>query len=185
MDTIVLAVGSRARQGKGIFCDAMSDHCSRVGVSFGLYDFGPTVLEYCVSEGLLPNVARSTLSPDQIKVLIDVGVGKRKENELFWVDRIHRKVKNDRRRIAVLCGVRFLNEIEFVKSLGGYTVQVIRLNSNGSRFVSPDRDPNAEIESGLDSFLWDFRITNVADRPFWLRRQAVALIDYVREGGEN
>lgn len=181
---ILIGVGNRAQSGKSLFCATIKEQCGRIGIKCGEYSFSAAILDYCIRDGLLPNLSRQELSDAQIEVLVRVGYEKRRGNEDFWVDQLHTKISSERPDIALIPNLRYENECRFVRDLQGHCVRVRRLNADGTTFISPCRDANHPSERALEFWPWDFEIRNMAGKPFWLRRQAVALFEYLRDGGE-
>lgn len=181
---ILIGIGNRAKQGKSLFCETIIDHCSRSGIKAREYSISDLVMADCIARGLLPDVPRTRLDSEQVKVLVKVGNERRAEEENFWIDKIRDMISGEMPDVALLPNVRFPSEALFVKSLGGFNVRVRLYNANGTRFISPDRNPNDPTETSLDFWKWDFEIRNMAKKPYWLRRQATALLDYLWDGGE-
>ena len=181
---ILLGVGHRAESGKSTFCATIIEQCSRIGISCGEYSIGDAVLEYCIREGLLPKLRRDELHNGQIETLARVGYEKRKENADFWLDQVHTRISAEHPKVVLVPNVRYANEARWAKDLGGHTVLVERFNGDGTRFISETRNPNHPSETGLAFWPWDFRIANIPNRPYWLRRQATALLEYLRDGAE-
>lgn len=75
-----------------------------------------------------------------------------------WVRCLYWKIAEDRPRVAVLPDMRFPNEMQMVKDLGGTTVRVVRLNEDMSVYQAPDRDPNHASETALDDAPFDWCI---------------------------
>jgi hypothetical protein len=182
---ILLGVGQRAEHGKSSFCKTIIEHCDRTGFKCGEYSISDSIIKYAVETGLLPEgIIRGECSDEQVAVLVKLGNEKRRGNEDFWVDQIHTAIDRDQPKVALIPNVRFPSEADFVKSLGGWNVRVTRLNANGSRFISSSRNPNDETETSLEFWNWDFEILNMDGRPYWLRRQAIGLFEYLKDGAE-
>jgi hypothetical protein len=181
---ILLGIGARAQQGKSSFASAILERCDHVGIHAREYSISDEIIVYCVAAGLLPpGTRRHECDPN---LLVRIASEKRAEDENFWVNQIRAAIESDRKRIevAIIPNVRAESEMRLVKSLSGWTVRVTRLNPNGTRFISRDRDANNILECGLDLAVWDFEIVNISGRPFWLRKQAAALLEYLRDGAE-
>lgn len=83
--------------------------------------------------------------------------------ENYWVDILDKRMKaivgleyegdggdiEEDIPVVLITGVRFRNEVEYLKSIGGYYVEMIRLNEDGSRFVPNDRAADVS-ETELD-----------------------------------
>ena len=181
---ILIGVGHRAQQGKSEFCDTIIEHCGRTGLRYCEYSISDLILRYCIDNNLLPEMRREDCSSEQIQLLVKIGNEKRAENEFFWLDQIRAAIVRDKPKVALIPNVRFPNEAEFVKSLNGVNVRVKRYNANGTDFISSCRDPNDQTECSLDFWRWDFEIRNMAGKQHWLRRQAIALLEYLQDGGK-
>jgi len=180
----LIGAGNRAKQGKSLFCQTIIEHCDRIGIKWREYSISDLILAYAIEAGLLPKMTRAECTDGHVAILVKLGNEKRAENEDFWVDQIHTAIVRDKPNVALIPNVRFPSEAEFIKGFGGVNVRVSRLNANGTKYVSPSRDPNDQTETSLDFWKWDFEIRNVAGRPYWLRRQAIALFEYLKDGGE-
>lgn len=179
---IVIGVGSKAQQGKSLFCATIAEQCSRNGAKCVEYSISGEILNHCIREGILPTDARrETVDPN---VLVEAGTWGRAQSKTYWTDKLRARIDAERPAVALIPNVRFPTEQEMVKQFGGFNVRVTRLNPNGSRFISTDRSPNDDCETSLDLAVWDFEIVNHTGRGYWLRRQAIALFEYLREGAE-
>ena len=94
----------------------------------------------------------------------------------YWVRQVHSQLIDG---INLITDVRFPNEAEFVKDMGGYTVNVTRLNKDGKLYADPSRPADHPSETALDFYNWDFRIV-VKDGDQALKSEyAVTLIEYL------
>jgi hypothetical protein len=74
----------------------------------------------------------------------------------LWVRTLYWTAEEQAPEFVIVPDVRFPNEAEFIKGMGGYLIKVSRLNADGSPFVAADRDPNHTSETALDGFQgWD------------------------------
>jgi len=84
-----------------------------------------------------------TEDPEQKKivrpVLIDIGHGRRQDCPTYWIDRARDKVYNSKSTHQIITDVRYANEADFVRSLGGFVIMIKR---NAAPVVIP-----TEIES--------------------------------------
>jgi hypothetical protein len=87
---------------------------------------------------------------------------------------------NPKADIVFSTDMRFSNEAQAVKDLGGFTVQVNRLNVDGTPFVDTSRDPNHPSETQLDGYNYDFKITIKTGDLVLLEDWAVTLVHYLR-----
>lgn len=83
----------------------------------------------------------------------------RKKDPDYWVKLLDKRIEQEHPEIALVTDVRFQNEAEWVHSKNGALVKVVRIKSDGTPYISPDRDPNHPSEAALDSYKdWDFII---------------------------
>ena len=159
--TFVIGLGHKARHGK----DTAAEHIIRQTKG--------AARRYSFATGLYA-VARAcfNMTEKDAVLLQHLGteVGRRHDNDR-WVRTTYWQIRDDRPRIALLPDCRFPNEVEFVKSMGGILIKVSRFNTDGSPFVTTDRDPNHPSEIALDSFNgWDCVINAPSGR-----------LDHIRE----
>jgi hypothetical protein len=100
-------------------------------------------------------------------------------DEGVWIRSVYAKLLDTRPRLAVITDVRYRNEFDFVKQLGGATVDVMRFNRDGSDYVDPSRDPKHISETGLDDAPWDWFITALDGDVHAIRVAAVNIADTV------
>lgn len=84
----------------------------------------------------------------------------------YWVEKIKSKASEidyySKARVIAIPDVRFKNEYEFIKRMGGIYIDVQRLNEDGTLFVASDRDPNHESETDLDGIEANYIIKAVS-----------------------
>jgi hypothetical protein len=95
-----------------------------------------------------------------VKVLQFVGTDLiRKKDPNYWIDCLDKRIAADSPEIALVTDVRFPNEASWIHSKNGALVKVVRIKSDGTPFISPDRDPSHLSEVALDDYKdWDFII---------------------------
>jgi hypothetical protein len=107
-----------------------------------------------------------------------IGDGRRNEFGLsYWIDQLDVKMRGFN-GVAVITDMRYINEADWIKSKGGFTVQVSRVNEDGSQFIANDRDPNFPSEVQLDGYNFDAYIKSksaVLTADF-----AITLAEYIR-----
>jgi hypothetical protein len=97
----------------------------------------------------------------------------------YWVDKFVAGI-NPKADIVIATDMRFLNEADMIKKLGGYTVQVNRLNADGTPFVDTARPANHVSEIQLDGYNYDYKITvKTGDLPL-LEEWAITLVSFLR-----
>jgi len=176
---LILGFSGRARSGKSGACKAIQEHCWSAGVTAGSYDIGQAAIDYCVEGGLLPRKPREEMTADDLAVVVRESTAQSKCDPRFWLGRIEQAIQRDNCEVALIPNVRLRNEVAFVHSRGGYIVKVMRLNKNGSTYISLDRDPNHILETDLGLTPADFYLTcNTGDNEL-VGLQAVTLYDYI------
>jgi len=97
----------------------------------------------------------------------------------YWVSQWKAAV-NPKADIVFSTDMRFFNEAKAVQELGGFTVQVNRLNVDGTPFVDTSRDLNHPSETQLDGYNYDFKITIKTGDLVLLEDWAITLVHYLR-----
>jgi hypothetical protein len=80
--------------------------------------------------------------------------------------------------VATAPDTRFINEVEAIERRNGITIQVTRLNPDGSLFRDPSRDPNHPSEVVLDNWNWQHKI--VSKSPVLTGELAITIFEYER-----
>ena len=104
---------------------------------------------------------------------------RRAQNPNYWVDQLFLSIPANT-DIALISDVRFQNEADAITSRGGYNVRVFRLNKNGTNYQSTDRSPSHASETTLDTYNWQFNLTNHEGHQALLEEQAITLVEYLR-----
>jgi hypothetical protein len=164
-DTLVIGWGHRARHGK----DTAAAHlmgqielpCARVSFADALYS-------YCrVEHGMTVKDA---------PLLQRVGVAMRERDPEAWIRAAYYSMTDRPAKVVMIADVRFPNEVEFVKSIGGFVVKVERYMADGSLYIAGDRDPNHISEIALADYSgWDAVIPNY-DGEIATFRQSVDMV---------
>lgn len=184
LSNLVIGIGYKARQGKGTVAEGISDFCRRSGLLYKTFSISELIREHSVALGLLPDgKMREDFTPAEIKVLVDEGTRMREKDPAHWTSQIRRAIWDSDCAVACIDNVRFFTEIEVVRGMRprrvGYLIEARRFDANGMRFVSPDRDPRAATEVGLDGYIgWDFIVKNTRDRD-WVKDQATAIMTWI------
>ena len=104
---------------------------------------------------------------------------RRAQDPEYWTKQWKAAV-NPKADIVFSTDMRFINEAQAVKELGGYTIQVNRLNVDGTPFVDTSRDPNHPSETQLDGYNYDYRIIVKTGDLVLLDEWALTLVHYLR-----
>lgn len=136
--TFVIGLGHKARHGKDSAAKHLMTKYGAVKFSFanGLY----SVARCCFNMTAKDPVLLQHLGTE---------VGRRHDDDR-WIRNLYWQIKDENPAIAVIPDVRFHNEFEFVKQLGGMNIKVSRYNEDGTPFVAPDRSPTHPSETALD-----------------------------------
>lgn len=172
--TIWIAFGHKARQGKDTCAEAIQDLYPGVTVKAG---FADALKTYCrVVYGMTIKDA---------PLLQRVGSEFRERDPQVWVDTLYWTMKDLReaRRIAdpiliVVPDLRYPNEVDFIRDMGGWVIRVRRLNADGTPFVAADRPFDHPSETALDHFTgWDTTLIN--QDPVRLREDVRRLVTQI------
>ena len=104
---------------------------------------------------------------------------RRAQDPEYWTKQWKAAV-NPKADIVFSTDMRFINEAQAVKELGGYTIQVNRLNVDGTKFVDTSRDPLHPSETQLDGYNYDYRIIVKTGDLVLLDEWALTLVHYLR-----
>jgi hypothetical protein len=162
-NTLVIGLGHKARHGK----DTAAEWLVKM---YGAtrFAFSDALYAYCrVEHGMTTKDA---------PLLQKVGVAMRERDPLVWVKAVYYDMLTKAPKIAVITDVRFPNEMDFVKSVGGVTCKVTRYNDGGTPYVAADRDPYHISETALDEYQWDHNIRAVSGDLEHLRGEVSAMM---------
>jgi hypothetical protein len=101
---------------------------------------------------------------------------RRAQDPDYWVKKAFVSIPTDI-DIAIFTDVRFRNEVAAIKAVGGHTVEVVRLNQDGSRYIDPGRDAKHQSEIDLDGYNWDHHI--VTKYAALTAEQAITLAEFI------
>jgi hypothetical protein len=104
---------------------------------------------------------------------------RRAQDPEYWTKQWKAAI-NPNALIVMSTDMRFANEALAVKQAGGYTIQVNRLNVDGSPYVDQSRDPKHPSETQLDTYNYDFKITVKTGDLVLLEEWAVTLVHFLR-----
>lgn len=143
--TFYIGVTGRARHGKNTFVEELHALMPRESK---LYSFAAALKSFARVLGMTAKDAPllQALGTDVFRRL----------NENIWVDIIKHQLEEEAPQYALLTDVRFVNEVDFIRSQGGIIIKIIRLNPDGSTYYSADRDKDHLSESCIDAIEADF-----------------------------
>jgi hypothetical protein len=179
---ILIGLGSKARQGKDTAGQAICDYYNSkrdlqaehdlpiVAPEARIFKFADALYKVCREE--------YEMVGKNAPLLQKVGEGRRNEFGLnYWIQQLEKSMSGFK-GVAVITDMRYTNEADWVKSKGGWTVQVSRVNQDGSPFVSDDRDPNFVSETQLDGYNFDAYIKSKS--PALTAEFAITLAEFYR-----
>ena len=169
---LLLAFGNHARQGKDQAATAIMTYFNSLYPQFPeakILKFAEAVYQECRRDhGMLEKN-----SP----LLQHVGLVRRKKDPLYWINKL-RSTIGDFKGVGLITDLRYENEAYWVKSSGGFLINVMRLNEDGTPFVAPDRDPKHISETALDNCLWDAYIKTYTGQEALAAEQAITVANY-------
>ena len=105
---------------------------------------------------------------------------RRTQDPDYWVKKLVARIKSESPDVALITDTRFVNEAQAVKDLGGYNLNVSRLNADGTPFIAPDRPANHPSETSLDNWNWDLKIVNSDGHAALTGELAITYVEYLR-----
>ncbi len=185
--TLIIGFGNKARQGKDTAANAIVEHYDH-WVSYKTMHPGVVEQEQRVKAvrigfaDALYEVARQEygMTTKDAPLLQKIGAERRDMCGVnYWVDRVAMKIK-PKHDIVVIPDVRYKNEAVWVKDIGGYLVNITRMNGDGTRFVDPSRPADHPSEIDLDGWNWDFKWLITEGHAALTGELAVTLAEYLR-----
>lgn len=173
-NTTVIAFGHRARHGK--------DSAAQLVVeSFpGARRFGFADALKAVSR------VQWGMRAKDAPLLQRVGTAYRSIDQDIWLRTLYWTIAEQQPAIALITDMRFPNEFQLVRDMGGFTVKVERRGPDGRLFVPTDRDPNHESEIALaGETRWDAIITNPEGDLQTFSRDVVHTCSRLIHGGQG
>lgn len=148
-DTLVIGFGHKARNGKDTAAGVMQDYFGKDARRYAFADALRAVCRVCYG-----------MKEKDAPLLQMVGTDLyRRVNPNIWTDVLYETLKEQRPKVALISDMRFPNEAEMVKGMGGITIRCIRLNPDGRQFIDPSRSSTHPSETALDEYCgWDFTI---------------------------
>jgi hypothetical protein len=100
---------------------------------------------------------------------------RRAQDPFYWVKKLRDQIQADNPTVALITDVRFPNEVLFIKTNRGYTVEVTR---EGFNDLLADSHPS---EHALARYAWDIKVTVKDGQLEQLKTDAVELFDMILE----
>lgn len=146
--TRIIGFGHRARTGKDVAARTIADKTDDARI----YAFSDAISTYC-------RVARGMTVRDPV-LLQEVGYELRQTNPDIWVQALYWRLEEDRPRTALVTGVRFPNEVEMIRAMGGEVWRIDRLTASGEPFLATDRPTDHPTETALRDAVFDRVLVN-------------------------
>lgn len=96
----------------------------------------------------------------------------------YWVKKLVASIQASKVDIALVTDMRFPNEASAIRGLGGATVEVQRLNGDGTQFIDPSRPADHISETALNGYNFDFYIKSKSAA--LTAEYAITLMEYIR-----
>lgn len=160
---ILLGFGGKPRSGKDT-------------AALAIVEEFPDTRVYSISELICRELGVKREEVKDVSLLQREGARMAAGNPRFFVEKILGEIERDAPPIAIVPNVRRWEEAEFLRKKDFALVRFVRLNKNGSPFIARDRDPNDPLETDLDFFNWEYRITAKTGQVEWLKSQAVNFV---------
>ena len=129
-----------------------------------------------------PNAVKSELAPygKHPKLLQWWGTEFRRQyfGQDYWIKKLFATIPGNL-HIALISDMRFLDEAAVVKERGGYTVNVQRLNADGTQYYAPDRPKDHRSETELDGYNYDYFIKSKEGSQALTGEYAITLAEYL------
>jgi hypothetical protein len=203
---ILLSFGNKARQGKDSAANGIKDWCERHSLPVMHVNLADAlkaeVTEAVLAAGsvedlLIKGAAPGVSIPSWVKPTPDAPsdpmnpLGKhvkllqwwgteyrRAQDPKYWIDKRREKVIGFE-GVVVTADNRYTNENIDTLELGGFNVNVRRLNEDGTQFFDSSRPAGHTSEIDLDTWNWDYRIITKTGENALVKMQAVQILKYV------
>lgn len=168
---LILGFGNKARQGKDTAAEAVVNFYKSAGQEAKIFKFADALYETCRRDyGMKEKDSR-------LLQYVGTEVYRAKDPD-YWVKQLVKSLEGFE-GVAAISDVRFPNEIKAVKDMGGWTINVSRLNDDGTPYRSADRDPNHESEIALDNANWDFYIKAKTGQADLVGDVAISIVEHI------
>jgi hypothetical protein len=185
MNQLIIGLGHRAQQGKDTFVSAIKAYYAgmqAVQAKHGLKVTAPLVQRVAFADALYEMCRREYgMVGKDAPLLQRIGQEKRQEfGDNFWFDQAIKKI-DPNAGVVIVSDVRYRNEADGLKKLGGVIVDIVRYNAYGGRYIANDRPMDHPSEIQLDGDPFDAVITNMFGHQALYEEQAITLVHYFRQ----
>ena len=102
----------------------------------------------------------------------------------YWIKKLFATIPSNL-HIALISDMRFLDEAAAIKERGGYTVNVQRLNADGTQYYASDRPKDHRSETELDGYDYDYFIKSKEGSQALTGEYAITLAEYLKALNER
>ena len=177
---LVIGIGGRAESGKSTAGRATHKQALAMGLTAKIFELSEYVLTEAVALGRIPaGKKRNELTDSEVEELVKLGMERRKEDPDYWTKKFEEDVLATKPDVVICPNIRFQNEADAVRRLGGYIVRVTCYISDGVEYVSRTRDPNHPSETSQHYILADYFLTFLRGESDLLKSQAACLLQYL------
>ncbi len=180
---IIIGFGHKARQGKDVCAQAIEDYYTAHNDMYLRHRLGGGIVHVqrigfadALKEMAIAKYGMKEKNPVLLQRL---GMEMRAIDPEYWIKRWIERISS-LATIVLVSDTRFLNEAYAIRKYGGYLVDVIRMESDGTRFLANDRPTDHPSETELNNFPFDFTLVNSEGHSALLSEQAITLAEYLR-----
>lgn len=182
---LLLAFGSKARQGKDVAGEAVVEHFIRQQAMLNrFYETnslkpGPAAQLFKFADALYKECRElHGMTEKDAPLLQRVGTERRAENPKYWIDQVFAQIDRVNPEVAVITDLRYRNEARAIKDRGGVIIQVSRMNQDGTPFVATDRPADHPSEIDLDGHRFDHYISAYSGEVALVAQLAITIAEY-------
>lgn len=167
MSTLLVGLGHKAQQGKSTLAQMIHELAP---AETKIYNFSDAIVAHARAFGLM-----GAKKNPQLLQTLGADIYRKHINADYWIRQLQYSIAADSPRVALVTGVRFTNEFEWIQENNGICVQVIRVNETGGQWISPDRPARHLSEVELDGAVWDYTVSAADGNLEELRKAANSL----------
>lgn len=178
---LVIGICGRARHGKDTVAQVIKEELEDLKLTCFHSSVSAVVFAEAQRLGLVSALSRETCQAPDLDTLVRLGHARRYDDPDFWLKRLTAQIEQSSAEVAIVPGIRFENEVAWIRSNNGILLRITRRNADGSLFIARDRDPNDPMETVLDRAVADYEITATTGQGEWLYWQGVSFANFVYE----
>lgn len=182
---ILIGITGRCESGKSTVSKAIAKEAKSHGLKAEIFELSNYVLREAIGMSTIPPKERSELTNSEIEELVRLGSQRREENPRHWIELMLADIEEKRPYVGVVPNIRFLNEAEAIRSMGGSIIRIRSFVVDGVEWVSRSRDPNHPSETEHHFIRADYFLTALRGESILLGKQAATLFNYLVERQTN